>query len=69
MSVIVRSLSALAPVRFKRLSPLDLLGLHRQRRELGRLDPHLLADIGVDADSAAAEADRPFWDVPQTWRR
>lgn len=33
----------------------------RQRAALGRLDERLLADIGVDRASAAAEADKPFW--------
>lgn len=33
----------------------------RQRNALGRLDERLLADMGCDRASAAAEADKPFW--------
>lgn len=43
--------------------------LTRQRRQLGRLDAALLADIGVKTPAAHAEARRPFWDVPSNWRR
>jgi len=32
-----------------------------ERRHLGRLDAHLLDDIGIDADKARREADKPFW--------
>ena len=45
-----------------------LVGLARQRRQLGKLDAHILEDIGIDAKEAAAEARRPIWDVPQNWR-
>ena len=40
----------------------------RQRQQLLNLDATLLADIGVTAEQAAAEAHRPLWDVPKTWR-
>lgn len=33
----------------------------RTRHQLARLDRHLLADIGLDPMTAAAEADKPFW--------
>lgn len=33
----------------------------RQRAALGRLDERLLADIGVDRATAAAEANKAFW--------
>ena len=33
------------------------------RRELGRLDPRLLADIGVGRATAAREAERWPWDL------
>lgn len=33
----------------------------RQRAALGRLDDRILADIGCDRATAAAEADKPFW--------
>ncbi|GLS85714.1 hypothetical protein GCM10010873_06870 [Cypionkella aquatica] len=41
----------------------------RQRVQLARLDATLLADIGVTAAQAEAEAARPSWDVPRTWLR
>ncbi|GHC49131.1 DUF1127 domain-containing protein [Neogemmobacter tilapiae] len=43
--------------------------LRRQRQHLLELDAHLLADIGVTAQAAQAEADRPFWDAPESWKR
>ena len=46
----------------------DLLALGRQRRALARLEPRLLDDIGVSASEAQAEARRPVWDVPASWR-
>lgn len=36
----------------------------RERRQLAGLNERQLRDIGVDAENAAAEAARPFWDVP-----
>ncbi len=45
-----------------------VLALRRQRRDLARLDNRLLEDIGLSADRARAEAARPVWDVPPTWR-
>lgn len=33
----------------------------RQRRALARLDPHLLADIGVSRAEADRECAKPFW--------
>ncbi|MEI4471517.1 DUF1127 domain-containing protein [Frigidibacter sp. MR17.24] len=43
--------------------------LRRQRRALARLDRHLLADIGLGASEARAEATRRAWDVPPHWRQ
>jgi uncharacterized protein YjiS (DUF1127 family) len=43
--------------------------VRRQRQHLMELDAHLLADIGVTAQAAQAEADRPFWDAPESWKR
>ena len=42
--------------------------LFRQRHDLGRLDAHLLRDIGLSPDDAAAESRRPIWDAPAHWR-
>ncbi|RGP36022.1 DUF1127 domain-containing protein [Pseudotabrizicola alkalilacus] len=33
----------------------------RTRKDLSRLDTHLLRDIGIDPMTAEAEANRPFW--------
>lgn len=33
----------------------------RSRKELGRLDAHLLRDIGIDPMTAHHQASRPFW--------
>lgn len=38
-----------------------------ERRALGDLDAHLLADIGLDREAAEAEARRPFWRF-DAWR-
>jgi uncharacterized protein YjiS (DUF1127 family) len=45
------------------------LEARRQRRALATLDPHLLADVGLTREQALAEALRPVWDVPSSWRR
>lgn len=42
--------------------------LYRQRRQLGALDDHLLADIGVTREQAMREARRRFWDAPAHWQ-
>jgi uncharacterized protein YjiS (DUF1127 family) len=51
---------------------LRLIGLARvirqHRQSLGRLDPHLLRDIGITAEQAETEARRPIWDVPAHWQ-
>ena len=52
------------------LKLLDVLtSLYRQRVSLGKLEPHMLDDIGITCDMARREAERPVWDVPQSWRR
>ena len=33
----------------------------RQRRTLGDLDDHFLADIGISREAAMREAAKPFW--------
>lgn len=37
------------------------LARSQQRRQLASLTPRLLADIGIDAVDATAEAAKPFW--------
>lgn len=44
-------------------------GLARERRQLARLEPHLLRDIGLSAEVAQQEAARPRWDAPAHWVR
>ena len=36
-----------------------------ERRSLADLNEQQLRDIGIDAATAATEASRPFWDVPE----
>ncbi len=40
----------------------------RQRRALARLDAAALDDLGLTRAQAQAEAKRPLWDAPATWR-
>lgn len=60
----------LAALRLSRL-PAILAGhvaLTRSRRDLRRLDDHLLHDIGLSRADAEAEATRAPWDAPSHWR-
>ncbi len=41
-----------------------MFGIHRERRALASLEPHMLRDIGVSQDDARREASRPAWDMP-----
>lgn len=34
---------------------------YRTRKQLMRLDDHILRDIGIERDAAYTEARRPFW--------
>lgn len=45
-----------------------MYGIWCQRQALRRLDDRALADIGVSRAEALAEARRPAWDAPETWR-
>ncbi|MBN2905196.1 MAG: DUF1127 domain-containing protein [Rhodobacteraceae bacterium] len=45
------------------------LGAAEQRRRLAQLDDTQLRDIGVTREDARTEANRPVWDVPQSWLR
>jgi len=45
-----------------------LFRLAKQRRDLSKLDTHMLADIGLTEAAAHREATRPFWDVPAHWK-
>jgi uncharacterized protein YjiS (DUF1127 family) len=37
--------------------------IHRSRRDLMRLSPYLLDDIGLDRQTCEDEARQPFWKV------
>ncbi|MGB5865369.1 MAG: DUF1127 domain-containing protein [Sulfitobacter sp.] len=43
--------------------------LHRSRRHLAELTKEQLKDVGLGAKEAQKEADRPFWDAPESWKR
>ncbi len=45
------------------------LSAQSQRRALRQLDSAALNDLGLSDADAKCEADRPFWDVPATWRQ
>ncbi len=47
----------------------QIVATQSQRRALRKLDSAALTDLGLTYADAKAEADRPFWDVPATWRR
>lgn len=40
------------------------LRIARERRQLAKLTPELMKDIGIDPLEARREAGRHFWDVP-----
>jgi uncharacterized protein YjiS (DUF1127 family) len=46
-----------------------LYDVWRQRQALRKLDFDALNDIGISRRDAFAEARRPFWDAPSTWRK
>lgn len=52
----------------KALSLADFAALYRQRRALTKLDARSLEDMGISRRAAEAEARRPLWDVPASWR-
>ena len=46
----------------------QMVALATQRRNLARLDDHLLSDIGLTRHQARQEAQKKAWDVPASWR-
>ena len=58
---------AIRPTRFLR-HIVRLVEVTRSRRALGRLDEHLLRDIGLTPHEAEVEASRTPWDPPLHWR-
>ena len=59
---VLPTLARMVPALFRALR------LHRSRRSLLALEPHLLRDIGLTPEQAAREALRPLWDAPDVWR-
>ena len=56
--------------RFRLFAALSsALAVRRSRKDLARLGPHLLRDVGLTEGEARAEAERPFWDAPAHWKR
>lgn len=49
--LVARTLSAVSTVLTRR----------RERQRLSRLDMHMLRDIGLEAQDARSECDKPFW--------
>ncbi len=47
----------------------NMFAVKRQRRNLARLDDHLLNDIGLSRHEAHTEAAKPAWDVPSHWHK
>jgi len=44
------------------------MALYRSRARLEELEDDQLTDIGLTKKEASAEASRPVWDVPATWK-
>ena len=47
----------------------DFMAISRQRRQLATLDVAALEDMGLSREDVTTEASRPFWDIPQCWRK
>lgn len=45
-----------------------LIAVRNHRRLLKDMPDEVLNDIGVTRDQARAEAARPIWDVPASWK-
>lgn len=52
----------------RRLKLSTILAAWRSRQHLKALDARALEDIGLSRAAARAEARRPIWDVPSTWK-
>ena len=58
------------PARLAIVSLFSLaIAARRQRIALKSLDDTALDDLGLTRAEALAEANRPIWDVPASWRR
>lgn len=67
------SITDFAPIRTRAATPtrtfwraiVTAIKVMGERNRLAQLEDHQLADIGLDRVSAAKEAARPVWDLPQ----
>ncbi len=57
------------PKRLPKLSFRRAINLLRSRRQLNTLSDAQLCDIGITRAQAEAEAARPVWDAPASWKR
>ncbi len=55
--------------RAERLSFRSAINILRSRRQLNTLSDAQLRDIGITRTQAEAEAARPVWDAPASWKR
>ena len=53
----------------ERLSFRSAINILRSRRQLNTLSDAQLRDIGITRTQAEAEAARPVWDAPASWKR
>ena len=67
MTYITSHSATYRPAR-RRTGLISMLNAWRSRQHLKALDDRALADIGISRAEADAEASRPIWDVPTTWR-
>lgn len=54
--------------RRPRLSLHSAIALWRSRRALTALSDEQLSDVGIGHADAQAEAERPIWDAPASWK-
>ena len=73
MSSCTTNTVASRPTLPARLAMVSLIGLafaaRRQRKALKALEDEALSDLGLTRTEAEAEANKPIWDVPASWRR
>ncbi len=54
---------------YNKISLSRMFAVAHERRALAELDAAQLKDLGLTHSEALEEARRPFWDVPQHWRK
>lgn len=57
----IAALPRLYPAQGLLRSLVRMIAIGKTRRDLGRLEAHHLADIGLNRAAATAEAAKPFW--------